>query len=206
LVGTQQDLLTVHTFSNHMRKRDIAFEERFIHLYHELYQFILQDFKEREGTDLKLYKDYEPEHLRRFIQGFKDKPEIMDQLSALTSGLITLQALPNANHRTAFMFLRVYLKKRDIYIKRYDEDKKNYDNFYSRSKKIIERDIDHNLLFKKDFVDAQHSIGIEEHFKISKVLLQNVVELPQSGIVTVESLHSFIASMNQAGSLPSSNQ
>jgi prophage maintenance system killer protein len=189
-----------------MHKKDIAFEDRFVQLYYELYHFIVRDFKERNGTDLKLYKDYEPEYLQRFIQVFKDRTEIMDQVSSLASGLITLQALPNANHRTAFMFIRVYLKKWDIYIKRYDEDKENYDRFYSRSKKIIERDIDHNMLFKKDFIDAQHSIGIEEHYRITNALLKKVVELPQSGIVTVESLHSFIASMNQVGSLPSSNQ
>lgn len=189
-----------------MQKKNISFEDKFVHLYYELYQFIVRDFKERNGTDLKLYKDYEPEYLTRFVHGFKDKFEIMDQLSALASGLITLQALPNANHRTAFMFIRIYLKKKDIYIKRYDEDKENYDLFYTRSKKIIERDIDHQLLFKHDFVDAQHSLGIGEHYKITNELLKTIVELPQSGIVTVESLHSFIASVNQVGSLPSSNQ
>ncbi len=95
-----------------------------------------------------MYKEYEPEYLIKFYNNHKDFEDIVDQITNITSKLILIQALPNANHRTAFIFIRIYLKK----------------------------------------------------------LFNEIIELPQSGMVTLESLHSFIASLNQSGSSPSENQ
>jgi len=55
-------------------------------------------------------------------------------------------------------------------------------------------------------MDVQHSQALKEHEKSMKKLMNEIVNIPQSGIRTVESFHSFVASINQSGSLSFLNQ
>ena len=167
---------------------------------------IVRDFKNRTGEDLKMYKEYEPEYLIKFYNNHKDNEDIIDQITHITSTLILIQALPNANHRTAFIFIRIYLKKHGIYIKTYEEEQETYDAFYNISKPLIDREINRPQFFNEKYFDVHHYAAIKNHFNSLKKLFKSVVEQPQSGMVTLESLHSFIASLNQSGSSPSENQ
>jgi prophage maintenance system killer protein len=187
---------------------EVQFEQakKFEQLYHELFLHIVRDYKNRTGEDLKIYKKYEPEYLIEFFLNHEDSDDIIDQITNIVSTLILIQAFPNANHRTAFMFIRIYLKKHGIYIKTYEEEQEKYDAFYDISKPIIDREINRPQFFNDNYFDVHHSLAIKKHFKSLKKLFNEIVELPQSGIVTVESLHSFIASLNQSGSSPSLNQ
>ena len=180
--------------------------KQFQRFYNELFLHIVRDFKNRTGEELKMYKEYEPEYLIKFYNNHKDYEDVIDQITNITSNLILIQALPNANHRTAFIFIRIYLKKHGIYIKTYEEEQEKYDAFYNISKPLIDREINRPQFFNDKYIDVHHSLAIKKHFKSLKKLFNSVVELPQSGMVTLESLHSFIASLNQSGSSPSENQ
>jgi prophage maintenance system killer protein len=179
---------------------------RFETLYYQLYLFIVNDYKNRTGKALKPYKEYEPNYLKQLYVTHEDKEEMIDQVSELTSKLIIIQALPNANHRTAFLFIKYYLKKQGIDMKIYKEAKIEYDAFYQISKEVIDKDINHERIFSSSYFDIYHTSGIEKHKKNVRILMENILNIPQSGMRTVESFHSFVASMNQAGSLPFSNQ
>jgi prophage maintenance system killer protein len=187
---------------------DILMEEakKFQEFYYELFLHIVRDFRNRTGEELKMYKEYEPEYLIDFYNNHKDNENLIDQITNITSNLILIQALPNANHRTAFIFIRIYLKKHGIYIKTYEEEQEKYDVFYNISKPLIDNDINRPQIFNEKYLDVHHSSAIKKHFMSLKKLFKSVVELPQSGMVTLESLHSFIASLNQSGSSPSENQ
>ena len=180
--------------------------ELFERFYYELFLHIVRDYKNRTGEELKMYKEYEPEYLRKFYCNHMDNQDLLDQITNITSNLILIQALPNANHRTAFIFIRIYLKKHGIYIRTYEEEKEKYDAFYDISKPIIDKDINRLQFFNDKYFDVHHTMAIKTHFNSLKKLFESVVELPQSGMVTLESLHSFIASLNQSGSFPSENQ
>ena len=180
--------------------------ELFERFYYELFLHIVRDYKNRTGEELKMYKEYEPEYLIKFYCNHMDNQDFFDQITNITSNLILIQALPNANHRTAFIFIRIYLKKHGIYIRTYEEEKEKYDAFYDISKPIIDKDINRLQFFNDKYLDVHHTMAIKTHFNSLKKLFESVVELPQSGIVTLESLHSFIASLNQSGSSPSENQ
>lgn len=78
--------------------------------------------------------------------------------------------------------------------------------FSEKSKFLIEREINHNQLFNESYMDVQHSQALKEHEKSMKKLMNEIVNIPQSGIRTVESFHSFVASINQSGSLSFLNQ
>jgi prophage maintenance system killer protein len=187
---------------------DIILEQakQFQKFYYELFLHIVRDYKNRTGEDLKMYKEYEPEYLIKFYCNHKDNKDFFDQITNITSNLILIQALPNANHRTAFIFIRIYLKKHGIYIRTYEEEKEKYDVFYDISKPLIDNDINRPQIYNDKYLDVHHTSAIKKHFSSLKKLFESVVELPQSGMVTLESLHSFIASLNQSGSSPSENQ
>lgn len=189
-----------------MKNSHINKSDDFVELYYQIYLFLLRDYKNRTRKKLKTYKEYEPEYLKKTYLQYKDKKDIIDQASSLSSNLIVIQSLPNANHRTAFLFTKYYLKKHGVSMKIYSEKKKRYDLFYEKSKFLIEREINHNQLFNESYMDVQHSQALKEHEKSMKKLMNEIVNIPQSGIRTVESFHSFVASINQSGSLSFLNQ
>jgi hypothetical protein len=178
----------------------------FVTLYYQIYLFIINDFKRRTGENLKEYKEFEPWYLKKIYLDYTDKSNLIDQVSQLASKLIVSQALPNANHRTAFLFVKYYLKKQGVDMNIYSEKKKVYDRFYEKSKFLIDRVINHLQLFNDSYMDVQHDQALREHEKSMKQLMKEIIILPQSGIRTVESFHSFVASINQSGSLPFLNQ
>jgi hypothetical protein len=72
----------------------------------------------------------------------------------MLSGLIILQALPNANHRTAFRFVDLFLGfASGEKMKTYNEAQSLYDEFYKKSKPIIDFEINHNALFTKKYTE-----------------------------------------------------
>lgn len=185
---------------------DEKYAEQFVKLYHQIYLFLLKDYKTKTGKKLKTYKEYEPDYLKKAFIQYKDKKDLVSQASSFASKLIVIQALPNANHRTAFLFIKYYLKKQGIGMQIYSENKKMYDIFYEKSKSLIEQDINHEQIFNDSYMDVVHSKALKEHEKSMNKLMKEIIKLPQSGITTVESFHSFVASMNQLGSLPFLNQ
>jgi len=66
----------------------------------------------------------------------KDK-NIKEVTVELMSGLISLQALPNLNHRTTIEFVGVYLLANKVYLKDYENNKWEYDRFAEESKHAI---------------------------------------------------------------------
>jgi hypothetical protein len=107
--------------------------------YNHLYERINFEYTEETGDRIKEYKPYEPERLIMFCNNYKDESRIIDQLTKLLSGLIILQALPNANHRSAFRFVDLYFGFAcGSKMKTYIEEKKLYDDFYVHSKQIID--------------------------------------------------------------------
>ena len=179
--------------------------ERFVELYCFLYQKIVGDYLRDKGEELQRYKKFEPDLLGKFYMNYKDEAGAIDQISSLVSKLIILQSLPNANHRSAFLFIRYYLKKYGIYIEIYEDEKTKYDKFYDTSKFLIDRDINHHFLYADNYMDVHHDMAINSHLASTKNLLEEIVKWPQSGMVELESFHSFVASTNQTGSLPFSN-
>lgn len=77
----------------------------------ELYQSLITENEEQEGTTVEAYKDIE----------FADLPEALDRISwdgsatdvagRLASNVILKHALPNANHRTAIALIQLYLRQ-----------------------------------------------------------------------------------------------
>lgn len=178
--------------------------ETFKNFYYHLFERINFEFTQETGEKIKPYKDYEPNLLQIFCEQYQDEKDILDQLTKLLSGLITLQALPNANHRTAFRFVDLYLGfSYGEKMKTYNEEKKLYDLFYSNSKRIVDLDINHKYLFDKSYHDAHHSRGIKDHLKYSEELIEKIVTT-QSGMTEAVPFQRFITSLYQEGS--SSNQ
>lgn len=176
--------------------------EKFRKAYYILYERITIEYEEQTGEPLKKYKKYEPELLETFFTNYRNDGEIFDQASKILSQLITLQSLPNANHRTAFLFIQFYLNKNGIAIHQYEEAREQYDEFYKYSKHAIERDINHQELFNEKYLDVHHSIALEQHVKEAKQLLEKIVK-HQSGILEAESLQAFVTDLYHSGSFPS---
>ena len=97
----------------------------------------------------------------KFYCNHKDNKDVLNQITNITSSLILIQALPNANHRTAFIFIRIYLKKHGIYIKTYEEEQEKYNAFYYISKPIIDKDINRPQFFNEKYLDVHHSSAIK---------------------------------------------
>lgn len=178
--------------------------EIFRDFYHHLFERINFEYHEETGEHIKPYKEYEPDLLIQFCLRYENEQIIKDQLAKLLSGLITLQSLPNANHRTAFRFVDLYLgfscrEKLRIYSDAQDL----YDKFYDKSKSIIDFEINHGELFNENYMDAHHKMGIQNHFMYSKELIEKITET-QSGIMEAVPFQRFITSLYQEGS--TSNQ
>jgi prophage maintenance system killer protein len=166
--------------------------------YKSLYRIIIKEYEDETKEKIKAYKDYEPDLLVTFCKKYSNEKDILDQAANLLSGLIILQALPNANHRTAFRFVSIYLLRTSgLKMKTYNEAKALYDGFYSKSKPILEFEINHEALFKEDYMDSHHSMGIEKHLKHSKELLEKIVPA-QSGMVEAVPFQRFISSLNHS--------
>ena len=178
--------------------------ETFKNFYYHIFKRINYEFLQETGKEIKPYKEYEPDLLLTFCNKYNDEPELIHQLTKLLSGLIILQTLPNANHRTAFRFIDLYLGFIGrVKLKTYTEEKYLYDEFYKISKPIIDLDINHHALFNDKYMDVHHSMGIEKHFKCSKELIEKIIKT-QSGITEAVPFQRFITSLYQSGS--SSNQ
>lgn len=178
--------------------------EIFRDFYYHLYERINFEFTEETGEKLKEYKDYEPDLLITFCEKSSDEKDVLNQMAKMLSGLIILQALPNANHRTAFRFIDLYLGfVCGDNMKTYLDEKELYEVFYSHSKRIVDLDINHEYIFHKSYHNTHHSMGIKDHLKHSKELLEKIVST-QSGMIEAVPFHRFITSLYQEGS--SSNQ
>ena len=182
------------------KKEDTA--KAFTTTYYRIFQSLCDEYNERTGEQLKPYKEYEPEYLYNFCVQYIDEKDIVKQISKILSKLIIIQALPNANHRTAFFLMNIYCLKPEMRLKIYDEKKQDYDKFIDRSKRIIDTDISHVDYFNENYFDAHHTKGIEKHLGLTTELIKNILVKPQSGIVTVESFQIFIARLIQTGSFP----
>ncbi|UCG70487.1 MAG: hypothetical protein JSV09_05585 [Thermoplasmata archaeon] len=178
--------------------------ETFKNFYYHLFERINFEYTEETGGKIKPYKDYEPNLLIIFCGQYQDEEDIFDQLTKLLSSLIILQALPNANHRTAFRFVDLYLGfSCGEKMKTYNEEKGLYDLFYTNSKRIVDFDINHKYLFDASYHDVHHSRGIKDHRKYTKELVEKIVTA-QSGMTEAVPFQRFITSLYQGGS--SSNQ
>lgn len=166
--------------------------------YKSLYQIIIREYEDETKEKIKAYKDYEPDLLVTFCENYLDEKDILDQAAKLLSGLIILQSLPNANHRTAFRFISIYLLRTcGMKIMTYHEAKALYDGFYSKSKPILEFEINHDALFDEKYMDVHHSMGIEKHLDHSKELVKNIIPA-QSGMVEAVPFQRFISSLNHS--------
>lgn len=180
--------------------------EIFRDFYYHTFETVNYDYWKDTGERIKPYKEYEPNLLILYCKNYKNEDNINNQLAKLLSGLIVLQSLPNANHRTAFRFIDHYLEfvcKQNIKI--YLEEKEIYDSFYNNSKQIIDNDINHEYLFHEKYHDVHHFMGIENHLKFSKELVEKISP-PQSGIIDAVPFQRFITSLYQSGSSSSLNQ
>ncbi len=174
--------------------------ETFKNFYYHLYERINFEYTEETGDKIKPYKDYEPDLLLTFCENYKDEADLINQLAKLLSSLIILQALPNANHRTAFRFVDLYLGfSCGEKMKTYNEEKRLYDLFYVNSKHMVDLDINHEHLFNESYRDAHHSMGIKDHLKYSKELIEKIIPT-QSGMTDAVPFQRFITSLYQDGS------
>lgn len=172
--------------------------ETFENDYELLYKIIIKEYEEETGEKIKVYKDYEPSLLVTFCEKFSDEKDILNQAAKLLSGLIILQALPNANHRTAFRFVSIFLLRSiGVKIKTYNEAKDLYDGFYGKSKPILEFEINHDALFNDKYMDSHHYMGMEKHLEYSIELIKKIIPT-QSGIVEAVPFQRFISSLNHS--------
>ena len=178
--------------------------EIFKKFYYHLFERINFEFTEETGDKIKEYKVYEPKLLILFCEKYQDVSKIVNQLSKLLSKLIILQALPNANHRSAFRFTDLYFGfSCGSKMKTYLEEKELYDDFYVHSKQIIDFEINHEQLFNEQYHDVHHTEGIKNHLKYSRELVEKIIPT-QSGMTEAVPFQRFITSLYQDGS--SSNQ
>ena len=174
--------------------------EVFQKFYYHLYERINFEYTEETGDRIKEYKSYEPELLILFCRNYKDQPKMLNQLTKLLSGLIILQALPNANHRSAFRFVDLYFGFAcGCKLKTYNDEKRLYDGFYVHSKHIIDFEVNHDQQFNEHYHDAQHTKGLKAHLKHSKELIEKIIPT-QSGMIEAVPFQRFITSLYQEGS------
>ena len=174
--------------------------EAFRDYFYYIFQLIIEEYENETGEKLKEYKKYEPKLLLKFCGEYMDEKDVIDQASKLLSQLIVLQALPNANHRTSFRLVSLYLSSQhDIRITTYPDAKKEYDDFYEVSKHLISRDINHQELFNENFMDVHHTMALDKHLEESKKLIEKIFQ-NQSGMMEAVPFHRFISSLNHSGS------
>lgn len=180
--------------------------EIFQKFYYHLYERINFEFTEETGGKIKEYKAYEPDLLILFCKNYQDQPKMVNQLTRLLSGLIILQALPNANHRSAFRFVDLYFGfAGEFKMKTYKDERELYDAFYIHSKQIIDFEVNHEQLFNEHYHDVHHTEGIKNHLKYSKELVEKIIPT-QSGMIEAVPFQRFITSLYQKGSSSSLNQ
>ncbi len=174
--------------------------EIFKKFYYHLYERINFEFTEETGDKIKEYKPYEPDLLITYCEMYQDQSVMLNQISKLLSGLIILQALPNANHRSSFRFVDLYFGFAcGSKMATYKEEKELYDGFYVHSKQIIDFEINHEQLFNEHYHDVHHTEGIKNHLKYSKELVEKIIST-QSGIIEAVPFQRFITSLYQEGS------
>ena len=160
------------------------------------------DILRKEFRLLDQYKAYEPDKLKKLFLNFQDEDLILDQAARILSLLVLVQAFPNANHRTAFKFVGLYLRKQGIQTIKYEDAPEKYHDFYQISKRLLGHGIDHERIFDMNYMDVHHQVEIEEHFLAARAQMKKIIVPDQSGMRTEESLQSFISSLNHSGAFP----
>jgi prophage maintenance system killer protein len=77
----------------------------------EIYQALLSQNEEEEGTPVKAYKREDVEALAEALDETSWEGSATDIAGCLASNLILKHALPNANHRTAVALIQFYLRR-----------------------------------------------------------------------------------------------
>jgi len=133
--------------------------KKYIHYYH----ILREEVKYRTGKYPKEYRDgIHEEGIERFFENFREDNKTIQEISVeILSKLISLQALPNMNHRTTIVFTRVFLLSNEAYLYEYDERKWEYDRFSEESKHAILSE--RNLLSQMGNADEEDKEWITEN-------------------------------------------
>ncbi len=107
--------------------------------YIQYYSILREEVKRQTGNYPKEYReDIDKKGIEEFFNNFQEDDKTIKEIAIeLLSKLISLQALPNLNHRTTIVFTRVYLLSNDVYLHEYDDQKWNYNRFSEESKHAI---------------------------------------------------------------------
>ena len=137
----------------------VMLTEKYIQYYH----ILREEYKLKTGKYPKEYKeDSDREGIERFFKDLEEDDRTIKDISIeMLSKLISLQALPNLNHRTTIVFTRVYLLSNDVYLYEYDERKWVYDRFSEESKYVILSE--RNLLRQMGSVDEKDEEWVIEN-------------------------------------------
>ena len=106
--------------------------EKFI----QYYNILREEFKRRTGKYPNEYReDIDREGIEGFFQEFEEDNKTIKEISiGMLSELVSLQALPNMNHRTTLVFTRIFLLANDVYFYEYEERTEEYHRFAEESK------------------------------------------------------------------------
>jgi len=159
--------------------------------YIQYYHILRDEVKRQTGRYPKEYReDIDQEGIEKFFENFREDGKTIKEIAIeLLSKLISLQALPNMNHRTIIVFTRVYLLSNDVYLHEYDDRKWNYNRFSEESKYAIlsERNLLKQMgnVDEKDekwFIDnclGEHLAVTTEYFN-KLIQSGNPVEMPRN--------------------------
>lgn len=107
--------------------------------YIQYYHILRDEVKHKTGKYPNEYRDdIDQSSIEEFFKDFREENKTIKEISVeILSKLISLQALPNMNHRTTFQLVGVYLLSKDVELYEYEDQKWTYDRFAEESKHVI---------------------------------------------------------------------
>ena len=124
--------------------------------YIQYYFMVREYFKCHTGKYPKEYRDdINQDGIEKFFQGFEEDNKTIKEVAVeMLNKLISLQALPNMNHRTTIAFVRAYLHSNGVYLFEYAYRKREYRRFAEESKNAI--------LNERSFIAQMENVDEEE--------------------------------------------
>lgn len=118
---------------------DTSTSEMLTKKYIQYYHMVREYFKCQTGKYPKEYReDIDQDGIEKCFQGLEEEGKTIKEVAVeMLNKLISLQALPNMNHRTTFTFVRAYLHSNDVYLYEYEDRKWEYLRFTEESKHAI---------------------------------------------------------------------
>ena len=146
----------------------------------ECYKTLRVEYFRENDVFPKEYNELERGLIEKFFQNFDEEGKSVIEIAVeLLSGLISLQALPNMNHRTSIAFVNFFLLGNDTVLYGYNDKKEIFDRFAEESKWVVlsKRNLEKQLTGREEEEKEWFEENIfNEHLELSKEYLKKLIQ------------------------------